>query len=134
MKARGFSLIELMIVIVIIAIIATFAIPSYLHVLEKSRRAEAQTALMELATKMERYYTENHTYVGATLSNLNMPANTEDGFYALSLSNLAVNTYTLTATPQGTQTADTKCSAFSLNQLGQKTVSGSASSPLTECW
>lgn len=134
MNKRGFSLIELMIVVLIIGIIVTFAIPSYKHVLEKSRRAEAQSALMELAAKMERYYTENHSYVGATLSDLNMPANTENGFYTLSLSNLAASTYTLTATPQGTQTADTKCSAFSLNQLGQKTVSGTASSPLTECW
>lgn len=134
MKKNGFTLIELMIVVVIVGILTVIAIPSYTSYLEKARRSEAQTSLMELAAKIERFYSENHTYAGATLSALNMPTNTEDGHYVISLSNLSTSTYTLTATAQGGQASDTKCGNFSLNQLGQKSVSGSASDPLKTCW
>ncbi|MDX1757275.1 MAG: type IV pilin protein [Marinobacter sp.] len=65
--SRGFTLIELMIVVAIIAIIAAIAIPSYTQYVENARAGDAKGALMSLANAMERYHTQNNTYVGATV-------------------------------------------------------------------
>lgn len=59
---RGFTLIELMIVVAVIAIIAAIAYPSYMDYVRQSRRADATVALLELAQYMERYYTNNGRY------------------------------------------------------------------------
>lgn len=61
-RLRGFTLIELMIVVAVIAILAAIAAPSYLDSVLKGRRAEARTALMELMQQQERYMTQNNTY------------------------------------------------------------------------
>ena len=66
-QLRGFTLIEVMIVVVIISILAAIAYPAYQSQLQQSRRIDAQTALLELAQYMERYYTTNGSYTGATL-------------------------------------------------------------------
>lgn len=63
----GFTLIELMIVVAIIAIIAMVALPSYQGYVERTRAGDAQSALMSLANAMERYHTQNGTYVGAAV-------------------------------------------------------------------
>lgn len=133
-KAKGFSLIELLITLTIAGIIAMFAIPSYIQYLDKSRRAEGQTSLLELAAKMERYYTLNHTYATATLSNIGMPASTENSYYQVSLSNLSATTYTLSATPLSTQSNDTLCGTLSIDQSGLKSASGTATDKLKTCW
>lgn len=133
-KANGFTLIEVMITLAIAAIIAMIAIPTYTRYLEKSRRTEGQTALLELASKMERYYTLNHTYVGATLSNVNMPCASESGYYTLSMNNLSASTYTLIALPAGAQSSDSTCATLSITQAGVKSATGSASNLLQACW
>ena len=65
--AAGFTLVEMMIVVAMVAILASVAYPSYLGQVAKGRRADGKQALVELAQKMERFYSERGTYVGATL-------------------------------------------------------------------
>ena len=128
----GFSLIELLIAIAIMGILASIAYPSYNHYIVKTRRSDAHTALLDLANRMERYFISHNTYAGATLSNMGVNAVTQSGYYTLAINNLSDNTYTLTAIPRGVQTEDSSCGTLGLNQLGQKTSTGSLSA--TECW
>lgn len=146
---RGFTLIELMIAILIIAILAGLALPSYQESVIKSRRAEAKSALMDLQNRMERFYIDRNTYANACITGVNTcsasnsvlgSANTENGYYRLSISNASATGYTLTAAPQGAQTKDTKCQALTLTNTGTKGVAAPTSggtaptSTAANCW
>lgn len=131
--SRGFSLIELLIVITIVSILAAIAIPSYRDYIVRTNRAAARACLSEGAQFMERYYTTNLTYVGATLA---LGCQTEGGLnshYTLSAGTPTQRTYTLTATPAGAQAGDdTDCGTLGLTQTGARTASGSGG--VTKCW
>jgi len=116
---RGFTLIELMIVVAVVAILAAVAIPSYAEHVRKSRRAQAKADLVEVAQLMERYHTVQNTYVGYTLPSNQSP---RDGTaqYTVSLGNQTASTFTLTATP-GTNQSKDKCGTMTLDQAGRKT-------------
>ena len=134
---KGFTLIEVMIVVVIIAILAAIAYPSYQDTITKNRRADGQIALTNAAARLERYFTENNNYgntidnIGGTSGKLASP----EGYYSLSLANPCGNTscFTLTAAPQGAQkTNDTDCGDLTLTYAGVKGRSGSV--PINDCW
>jgi len=138
-RARGFSLIELIVVIAVAAVLLRIAIPSYLAYVEKARRPEAKTALLDLAAREERFYTQNNYYTadpvalgyGATAT---FPVNLGGGpDYLLSVTTPAAGvkgtSYTLTATAANGQTADA-CGNYTLDNLGNQTNSTSA----TGCW
>jgi type IV pilus assembly protein PilE len=135
-KTRGFTLIELMIVVAIVGIVAAFAYPSYREQVIKSRRAEGMGELLELADRMERFFSDRGTYVGATLGNAATdiyPATTEKGHYALAIPTQTAIAFSVTAAPLGQQLADdTKCGTFSITSLGVKGITGTAS--LENCW
>ena len=137
-KTRGFTLIELMIVVAILGIIAAVGYPSYLEHVKKSRRAEGMGHLLELADRMERFYSDKGTYAGATLgtgaSDI-FPATTDDGHYTLSFVGALDNvsfTISATPTPKGKQNTD-KCHTFTMTSLGVKSVSGGSLSA-DDCW
>lgn len=125
---RGFTLIELMVVVAIVAILAAVAFPSYNNHVMKSRRAAAATCLMTQAQFMERYYTTNLTYVNAP-----NPAQCGDiaAFYSIGfVAAPTARNYTLRAVPQAAQAQrDTKCGTLTLTATGQR---GAAST--TGCW
>jgi type IV pilus assembly protein PilE len=133
-KQAGFTLIELLVVIAIISLLVGIAYPSYQQYLIKSRRADAQSALMDLAIHMEHYYTENYTYATATVSNTQSPA----GFYTLGITQQDERSFTLQATPQHAQTADTTCQSLTLNHTGEKGIAagpeGDSSGDVAVCW
>jgi type IV pilus assembly protein PilE len=131
-NTAGFTLIELMVSLAILAIVAAIAYPSYLSYMTKTRRSDGQTALLDLANRMERYFSMNNTYAGATLNNLGIGNNSAEGFYRLNINNLSGTTYTLEAIPQGAQASDTECGTLTLDQLGQKGESGTGT--VTSCW
>jgi len=129
-RAQGFTLTEMVVAVAIAAILAFVAIPSYQETLRKSRRADAKVALEDLANRLERYYADKNTYVGATLSSSTSP----QGYYTLSLAVPDATHFTITATrvPTGPQASDAKCGDFTLDQNGNQgvTVTGAAA----ECW
>ena len=132
-KTRGFTLIELMIVLAILSIIVAVGYPSYMEHVKKSRRAEGMGHLLELADRMERAYSDQGFYPPAgTVSNVYV-ATTDGGFYTLSIVSANNVAYTVSAAPTslGRQNDD-KCKTFTLTSLGQKSISGSV--PNSQCW
>jgi len=132
MRTRGFTLLEVMVTCVVVAILAAIALPSYLNQVQKSRRTDAKSALVGAAGQLERYFTERGTYATATLGTGGVyPSTTQNGYYALSLANLTATTYTLRATPAGAQVGD-PCGTMTYTEQGVKGVTGSLS--VSQCW
>lgn len=130
---KGFTLLELMIVVTVIAILASIAIPNYQSYMIKTRRATAAACLLEMSQMLERFHTVNMTYTGFTVPSLQC-SNDLAGHYTFSLTGLAARTYLLNATPQGAQSSKdpASCGTLTINQAGQKGVADGA--VVSACW
>jgi len=123
---RGFSILELMIVVAIAVVIAAIAIPSYQEQARKSRRAAATAALIDATSRQEQFFLDNKTYTTTIIAGgLNMAAVIESGTYALSVDAptgacLVDRCYRVRATPQGVQAGD-KCGALTVDSDRVKT-------------
>jgi len=130
--SRGFTLIELMIVVVIATILLSIAIPSYQQQVRQSRRTEAKTAILDLASREERFLSTNptgYTVVAANLGYGALPTVIGSGYYTVSVcspacapSAAAAPSYTVIATPVAgsSQAQDTQCTAFAVDSAGQQ--------------
>jgi len=126
--SRGFTLIELVVVIAIIAIISAIALPSYREHVRTARRTAAQGCLIEMAQSMERTYASRMTYAGAGIPNLACSAEL-NAFYNFSFSaGPAATSFTLQAAPIGAQSGD-RCGSMSLDHRGVKAPADPA-----DCW
>lgn len=131
---QGFTLVEIMIVVVIVGILAAIAYPSYTQYVIKSNRVDAQTEMVRVSSVLQRYKILNSTYLkenqALTLSDLDVSEaypNAAKELYTLSLSDVTAGTWTLTANPQGMQAGN---GSLILNSLGQKCwTEGSSCTP-----
>jgi type IV pilus assembly protein PilE len=138
--SKGFTLIELMIVVIIIALLAGIGIPSYLKQVVKTRRSDAKVALSELAQLQESFFADNQTYT-ADLTKLGKTAQSgiflsPEGYYEIKISKADARSFLLEATPKGAQADDDKtCQKFTLNAASKKEAKDSGNKDTSdECW
>lgn len=139
--SKGFTLIELMIVVAIVAILAAIAYPSYRSSVIKSDRSDAKVALTRAAQALERCYAENHDYTADSCPDF--PQTSPNQYYSIAVgtdasgnSQLTVSTYTLVATPKAgsPQQDDEECASLSLDSTGRQTSKNNAGTATTDCW
>ena len=142
-KQQGFTLIELMIVVAVVALLAGIAFNAYTSQVRKSRRAEARQVLSDYATRQEKYRSNNATY--GTLANINGVAAPAGGFYTYAVTFPSTgtcpsganrgnaNSYILTADNTGAQANDSECATIVLtNNCG--TITKTSTGGGTACW
>lgn len=100
-KDLGFTLIEVIVVVMIIAVLAAIAFPSYVNMMQRTRRAEAATIINEQQLRLEKHRVDNASYATYALAGV-----TSTPFYDVTLSDADETNYTLTATPKGAQLKD----------------------------
>jgi len=145
-RNKGFTLIELMIVVAIIGILTAIAVPSYLQHVTKSNRAAAESFMLRISNLEEQVILDMRSYV-AVSANANFPNAPTAGspglntiipssvskYYNVVITLPTTASYLITATPVGSQlTADTKCANLTLDQTGAKGISGTGSA--ANCW
>jgi type IV pilus assembly protein PilE len=144
-RSRGFTLVELMVTIAVVTILTAISVPSYTSQVRKARRMEARLALLDLATREERYFSTNSAYtaVAADLGYAGtFPQVVGSGYYQVSVcvsntgscgssTTTTGSNFLLTATPVGTQANDTQCASFSLDSTGMQSATGVDTA---SCW
>lgn len=123
MRQAGFTLVELMIAVAILAIIAAVALPLYNQYSQRTYRAEAQADLLNCAQGLERYAAQNFTYTGAVLANICAPRSVAQGRYGFTLALPDDDEFDLTATPVAGSVMDGD-GVLTYNEAGDRTWDG----------
>lgn len=141
-KARGFTLIEVMITAAVIAVLVGVAFPGYTRMMIKVRRSDAHESLMKAVALQEQFYVDNKRYatkmselgyVDGSGTATDSPKSRE-GHYTITVSASTASTFTLQAAPVSgaPQSKDTYCGTLSITDKGIKAKTGSSS--LSDCW
>lgn len=138
-QIRGYTLLELMIVVVIIAVLAAIAIPAFGRYAYRAHRVDGQELLLRIANAQERYYATNNHYGSLGDIGYAAPVHSEKGYYVATSDvadgSTSAQTYTASVTPQDMQAQDV-CGTLTINDAGVKTpLATSASSNINgSCW
>lgn len=127
-RHAGFTLIEMLVTVAVISILAAIAYPSYQDQVRRSRRAEAQSLLMDIGTRQQQRLLDVRSYAASTAElNINIPSSVRP-YYTITMVAPAATppSFTATATPKPGQDKD-KCGTMTLNNTGGKT-------PTSGCW
>ena len=131
---RGFTLIELLIVVAIIGLLAAIAFPLFTGQIDQTRRTDAMTGLNNTAQRLERCYTLENDYTECDLDE-DDTFDSPEAHYEIEVTELASQTFLLTATAQGIQTRDEDCRTYTLDQAGRRTAATAGGADNTEeCW
>ncbi|HEY7754504.1 MAG TPA: type IV pilin protein [Steroidobacteraceae bacterium] len=143
-RQRGVTLIELVIVVIIVGILASVAIPSYRAYVIRSQRADAKDALLALATAQEKHYLQCNAYAtdlanatDCAAGELLSPDASKNGWYDLAIVNADAVSFTAsaTATAGGNQFQDTDCRTFTVTNAGVRTAANAGGADNSaECW
>lgn len=143
--SKGFTLMELMIVVAVVAILSMIALPSFLEYTRKGKRAEATTAIGDIQLREERFRADNPTYgdttTAAVTTNLfgstaNVTTyNTLYKNYSIGVTGTSASGYTVTATRKGSMTSDPKCANFTVVVTSGTPAQGMSDSKNVDyCW
>lgn len=132
-RAKGFSLIELMIVVAIVGILAAVAYPAYTDYIVRANRSAATGFMQELAAREQEYLINARTYGTLAQLGLSVPSDVSN-FYTVTIDDpVSATAFTVRAVPTGSQaTRDTRCGTLTLNQGGSQGISGSGTA--SDCW
>lgn len=131
-KQSGFTLIEIMIVVAIIGILAAIALPSYTDYVRRGRIPEATNGLSAMSVRLEQYFQDSRTYVGACAAGTVAPLVPDTTNFAFTCPTLTATTYTVQATGAGPMAGFT----FTINQIGGRATTAAPSgwTTNTACW
>lgn len=133
--AKGFTLIEVMITVGIVAILAAIAYPAYQQQVIKTHRGAAKACLSQYAQFMERRYTTTLTYAGDDPLLGCASEGQLDTHYGITVQNKSATTYTVQAAPTPSFAArDTRCGTLTLNQAGTRTAGSGSADDIRYCW
>lgn len=147
-QQQGFTLIEIMITVAIVAILASIAYPSYVDSVRKGKRSDAKVELLRIAQMQEGYFAQNLSYA-SSLTQLGLSDNTvasEQNEYNISIGEslpagctgtnaTPCTSFRLDAFPSGSQASDTACPKFTLSSSGQKGTNGNQTAEqIRRCW
>ncbi len=130
----GFTLIELMMVVAIIALLVAIAFPLFTDQIDQTRRTDAMTGLNNTAQRLERCYTLENDYTACDLDEGDT-FDSPEGHFEIEVTGLESQTFLLTATTQGVQARDEDCRSYTLDQAGRRTAATAGGDDNTEdCW
>jgi type IV pilus assembly protein PilE len=140
-KNKGFTLVELLVVVAIMGLLVAIALPSYRRSVLKSHRADAQISLSSLATQQEKFYFRTNNYADDFSDIVNdvsasiVTIDSDEAYYTITLDAPAdLRSWSMTAVPQGDQADDLACAEITLTSLGAKTAKDAEGNASGECW